>query len=75
MTSNASAEGLRERLERLTVSRYERENLVIDYGGASVGVTVAAPDDDADVESLLAQADAAMYVSKRARKACRVAAG
>lgn len=74
LTSNASAEGLRDRLEQLTVSRYERENLVIEYGGASVGVTVAAPDDDADVESLLAQADAAMYVSKRARKACRVAA-
>lgn len=59
---------LRGRLERLTCGRYVSSGLTIDYAGASVGVAVSAPD-ETDVERLLARADAAMYESKRLRRA------
>ena len=67
ITCNTSRDELRQRLERLTVGRYVRDGIVIDYTGASVGVAVSA-NDETNGEHLLARADAAMYASKKARR-------
>ena len=63
---------LRERLTAATIGRYELPGVVLDYPGASVGVATAAPGDPSDV--VLARADEAMYVAKRARRQERSAA-
>ena len=61
---------LRERLEAATTGRFANGDVVIDYGGASVGLvqTLAA---GFDITDLLHRADAAMYAAKKARKAGR----
>lgn len=73
VTCNADLADLSQRLQRLTCGRYVRNDTVIDYGGASVGVAVAAPD-EADAELLLSRADAAMYLSKQQRRSHQAAA-
>ncbi|HEX4870759.1 MAG TPA: sensor domain-containing diguanylate cyclase [Nevskiaceae bacterium] len=70
VAANAAEDNLRGRLEQLTVGRFVSQGLCIDYGGASVGVVVAEPDEH-DAEALLARADAAMYEVKRQRRAER----
>jgi len=72
VTCNARLEELRLRLEQLTVSRFQKDELVIDYRGASVGVAMSIAD-ELNPEDLLARADAAMYDCKRARKTQRLA--
>lgn len=64
---NASLDGLRARIERMTSGRYRLNDELVDYGGASVGVAISTPD-DSDPEALLARADAAMYAVKLARR-------
>ena len=70
---NSSVEDFRRRLEQLTIGRYVRNDVVIDYHGASVGVA-AATAEDCDAESLLSRADAAMYATKRIRREQRLSA-
>ena len=67
ITCNTGLDELRLRLERLTVGRYVRDGIVIDYSGASVGVAASA-NDETNGEHLLARADAAMYATKKARR-------
>jgi diguanylate cyclase len=57
-----------DRLAAATVSHYALPGGAFDYAGVSVGLAVAAAD-DAGPEALLSRADAAMYASKRARRA------
>lgn len=63
----ASAESLRARLLQATTGRFELSGQVLDYGGPSIGITIAKQD-ATDAQALLAEADAAMYEVKRARK-------
>lgn len=67
ITCNTGLDELRLRLERLTVGRYARDGIVIDYSGASVGVAIS-DNDETNGEHLLARADAAMYATKKARR-------
>lgn len=60
---------LRSRIEQLTVGIFDLGSTVIDYGGASVGVTVANADET--VDALLKRADAAMYDIKKSRRVLR----
>lgn len=63
-------DSLRERLQRATTGRFDLgDALSIDYAGPSVGV-IPAPK-HAGADDVLAQADAAMYAIKRARKSAR----
>jgi diguanylate cyclase len=57
-----------DRLADCTRRRFELGEVIVDYGGASVGVVVSG-DDRPDPHTLIARADAAMYAVKRARKA------
>jgi diguanylate cyclase len=59
---------MQARLQAATTGHFNLDGQVIDYAGPSIGVIIAASD-AADPEALLAQADAAMYAAKRARKA------
>ena len=60
---------LRERIETLSRGRVELgDGVAIDYAGASVGVVLSRPGEN-DADTLLARADAAMYVVKQQRKA------
>jgi len=62
---------LLERLQAATRGRFELgDDIVIEYGGPSIGI-ILAPAEEHDVDAVLALADAAMYASKRARKAAR----
>lgn len=65
------ASALHARLQAATTGRFNLDGEVIDYAGPSIGVIVA-PQDARDADALLAQADAAMYATKRARKASAV---
>lgn len=61
---------LRERLETATIGRFTAGGLVLDYGGASVGLVKTASA-DFNVVELFEQADAAMYEIKKQRKGSR----
>ncbi|KQW06552.1 diguanylate cyclase [Leifsonia sp. Root4] len=67
-----AAEALRSRLAECTMGRFELSAGAIDYAGASVGVVVVDAQ-STTAESALRQADEAMYVVKRARRALRPA--
>lgn len=58
---------LRDRLQEVTTGRFNLDGQVLDYAGPSIGIVVAASD-AVDPDTLLSQADAAMYATKRARK-------
>ncbi|WNL45979.1 GGDEF domain-containing protein [Dyella sp. BiH032] len=66
----AAAHAMRDRLQAETTGRFALAGTSIDYAGPSIGMVVAAQD-GRDPEALLAQADAAMCVDKRLRKAVR----
>ena len=66
-----TASMLQSRLQAATTGRFNLDGQIIDYAGPSIGVIVA-PQDCRDPDALLAQADAAMYTIKRARKATAV---
>ena len=67
----AALAALRKRLHEATRGHFELGNgIAIDYAGPSIGV-IRAPDDQHDVDAVLALADAAMYSAKRLRKADR----
>jgi diguanylate cyclase len=65
--ADATAAALNARLQQATQGRYVLGAQVIDYAGPSIGVIVAKPD-CTDAQTLLTEADAAMYGVKRARK-------
>ena len=65
---DASRMAIRERLERLTTGQFTIGTSTLNYTGASVGV-VTSDTNERDCEAVLARADAAMYVTKRARHA------
>jgi diguanylate cyclase len=69
--ANATATALKSKLQAAGTGRFNLEGQVIDYAGPSIGVIIAEPD-ARDPETLLAQADAVMYVAKRARKEAAV---
>lgn len=58
---------LRDRVDRLTIDRYQLGDVTLNYGGASVGVISSLPDEE-DVLELLSRADAAMYEVKKKRR-------
>jgi diguanylate cyclase len=59
------------RLQAATSGHYALDGLALDYAGPSIGVVVAEKG-EADIESVLARADAAMYAVKRQRKSGRM---
>ena len=62
-------ESLPQRLLDATRGRFELgDDIAIDYSGPSIGV-ILVPDNQHDVDAVLALADAAMYSVKRLRKA------
>ena len=66
--SGEDGAALRERIEGLSRGRVViGEGLEIDYAGASVGVVLSRPG-ESDADTLLARADAAMYVINQQRK-------
>ncbi|WP_233523566.1 sensor domain-containing diguanylate cyclase [Dyella solisilvae] len=58
---------LHQRLLAATTGRFHLDGPTIEYAGPSIGVIIAASD-ASDAEALLAQADAAMYATKRERR-------
>lgn len=60
-------EALLQRLTTSTVGHYPIDGVVLDYGGASVGVAVIAPGDTSPAQALQ-MADARMYEVKQRRK-------
>ncbi len=60
-------EALHDRLAQCTRGLFELGDIMIEYGGPSIGV-VAAGDGQSDPVGLLASADAAMYAAKRQRR-------
>lgn len=70
LTHDSDIDDLRTRLEHITAGEFRHETLVIDYPGASVGVT-ALRADDLDADSLIMRADSAMYARKRERRSAR----
>jgi diguanylate cyclase len=67
-TAETTAEALNKRLLQATQGQYVLGNQNIDYAGPSIGVVISKQDCK-DAQSLLTEADAAMYNVKRARKA------
>ncbi len=66
----AALDALRTRLQHAATTRFDLGGgLLIDYAGPSIGAVRAAA--NVSAEDLLAQADAAMYAAKRARKSGR----
>ncbi len=61
------AEHIAQRLRAATTGRFDLDGVRLDYAGASVGWAGAAAE-SLDVQQLLAEADAAMYRDKLARK-------
>lgn len=62
------AEVLQQRLFQLRVGRFIIQDMTLDYGGGSVGVTASLPG-ERDAEKLLSRADAAMFAVKQQRRA------
>ena len=73
LTRSSSSDEFRRRLEFVTCGRFTHGDVVIDYGGASVGVVTLSAEDNS-TETLLARADAAMYARKHQRREMRAAA-
>lgn len=63
----SSRAAIRQRLQLLTTGRFSIDTQTLDYAGASVGVVTSEPN-ERDVAALIARADAAMYVDKKARR-------
>lgn len=63
----AAARLLQQRLAGATVGRHAAGSATIDYAGASVGVACIDPN-DADIEQVLRESDAAMYRVKLVRR-------
>lgn len=59
---------LRSRLEQATTGRFELPGVALEYAGPSIGIVHWQPG-GADMESLILQADQAMYQVKQERKA------
>ncbi|HEX4873154.1 MAG TPA: sensor domain-containing diguanylate cyclase [Nevskiaceae bacterium] len=70
VTESTDPETLDQRLQSQIVGRYTCGGLVLDYGGASIGLIVSEPG-ETEPERLLGRADAAMYEVKKTRKAQR----
>jgi diguanylate cyclase len=66
-SAQAVATALNARLLQATTGQYVLGDRVIDYGGPSIGVIVAEQG-CRDAQTLITEADAAMYHVKRARK-------
>lgn len=64
---DVSALELQDRLNQASRGQFELENLLLDYPGASIGL-VTASDSYTSANQLIAEADAAMYQVKTARK-------
>ena len=66
---DAALAAMRTRLHDATRGRFALgEDVVIEYGGPSIGLVLVG-DDIHDADTALARADAAMYATKRERKA------
>lgn len=64
----ASCQAIRQRLEELTQGRYDLgEDIVIEYGGASVGITWSRPG-ETTCQDILMRADVEMYKVKKERR-------
>lgn len=61
------ADALRKRLQEATTGRFHLGDITLDYAGPSIG-TIVSMSGKVEPETLLAQADAAMYEVKRERK-------
>ena len=61
---------LRARLELLTQGLFTSGGVTLDYAGPSIGVVESQPG-EANIEALLARADAAMYEVKKTRRSRR----
>lgn len=60
-------DALRRRLQEATTGRFHLGELVLDYTGPSIG-SIVSMSGEVEPETLLAQADAAMYEVKRERR-------
>ncbi len=65
--AKAMAKRLGAKLQAVGTGQFHWDDQVVDCAGLSTGLIIAAPD-ARDAAALLAQADAAMYVAKRARR-------
>ena len=61
------ADALRKRLQEATTGRFHLGDITLDYAGPSIG-SIVSMSGEVEPETLLAQADAAMYEVKRERK-------
>lgn len=61
------ADALRKRLQEATTGRFHMGDVTLDYAGPSIG-SIVSMSGAVEPETLLAQADAAMYEVKRERK-------
>ncbi|WP_297793467.1 sensor domain-containing diguanylate cyclase [uncultured Marinobacter sp.] len=64
---SSGLEAFLDRLRSVTTGQFILPELTLDYGGASVGGVASQPG-ERDPDKLLARADEAMYVIKKARK-------
>lgn len=65
--ADKAAMGLAQRLESATRGRFKLDSVLLDYGGASVGVAVAEPG-CANAQALLHRAEATVEAIKRSRR-------
>ena len=63
----AVADSLRKRLQEATTGRFHLGDVTLDYAGPSIG-SIVSMSGEVEPETLLAQADAAMYEVKRERR-------
>lgn len=63
----AVADSLRARLQEATTGRFHLGDVMLDYAGPSIG-SIVSMSGEVEPETLLAQADAAMYEVKRERR-------